>query len=209
MPWLTLLAVFQALPFIFMKTRGFTIGQSGLIFIGVGIGTTFGSIINHLCSLHYPKLVKKWRGFPPPEERLFGAMIGAPALVIGGFWLGWTGEYSHIHWAVPAMATVFIGMGISLIFISFFVSTSQWFAAALLANPVDRASSWIPICKLPPTFTQIDRHANTPLQDVCCLCFLCQYRRPVTGGSCIPAIHYPDVPERACPLATCSIRYQN
>ncbi|KAJ8094493.1 hypothetical protein AAF712_012803 [Marasmius tenuissimus] len=138
-----LYALFQALPLIFMKTRGFTIGQSGLIFIGVGIGTTLGSIINHLCSLHYPKLVQKWKGFPPPEQRLFGAMIGAPALVIGGFWLGWTGEYSSVHWAVPAVATVFIGMGISLIFISFFsflVDTYLMYAAsAFSANTVVRS----------------------------------------------------------------------
>ncbi|KAL0567039.1 hypothetical protein V5O48_014954 [Marasmius crinis-equi] len=138
-----LYALFQALPFIFMKTRGFTIGQSGLIFIGVGIGTTLGSIINHLCSLHYPKIVPKWRGFPPAEERLYGAMIGAPCLVIGGFWLGWTGEYASIHWAVPACATIFVGAGISLIFISFLsylIDTYLMYAAsAFAANTILRS----------------------------------------------------------------------
>lgn len=91
------------------------------MFIGVGIGTTIGSLINVFTTAHYPQLIAKWKGFPPPEQRLFGAMIGSPALVIGAFWLGWTGEYSSIPWYVPGLSTIIIGMGISLIFISFLV----------------------------------------------------------------------------------------
>ncbi|KAK0185047.1 hypothetical protein F5146DRAFT_213601 [Armillaria mellea] len=93
-------------------------GRTGLIFIGVGIGTTLGAIINILCSLYYPELVRKWKGYPPPEERLYGTMIGAPCLIIGAFWLGWTGQYVSIKWYVPAISTIFIGASISLIFMS-------------------------------------------------------------------------------------------
>jgi DHA1 family multidrug resistance protein-like MFS transporter len=113
--------VFQAFPIVFVTRRGFTISQNGLIFIGVGIGTTIGSIINHFSTRHYPALIKKWRGFPPPEDRLYGAMIGSPVLVIGIFWLGWTGQYSSIPWYVPAISTIFVGAGIGLIFMSFLV----------------------------------------------------------------------------------------
>ena len=116
-----LLLVLQAFPIIFVTKRGFTISQNGLIFIGVGIGTTIGSVINHLTTAHYPALIKKWRGFPPPEDRLYGAMIGSPVLVIGIFWLGWTGQYPSIPWYVPATSTIFVGTGISLIFMSFLV----------------------------------------------------------------------------------------
>ena len=104
-----------------MSVRGFNTWQNGLIFIGVGIGTTLGSIINVLTNKHYPELIKKWKGFPPPEERLFGAMIGAPALVVGAFWLGWTGNYPSVGWYVPALATIVVGTGINLIFMSFLV----------------------------------------------------------------------------------------
>ena len=123
MRWLltTSFLVFQAFPIVFVTRRGFSISQNGLIFIGVGIGTTIGSIINHLTTRHYPALIQKWRGFPPPEDRLYGAMIGSPVLVIGIFWLGWTGQYSSIPWYVPAISTIFVGAGISLIFMSFLV----------------------------------------------------------------------------------------
>ena len=116
-----IIPVFEAFPIIFMVKRGFTISQDGLIFIGVGIGTTIGATISYYTSIHYPELIKKWKGFPPPEHRLFGAMIGSPMLVVGIFWLGWTGQYASIPWYVPALSTIFIGAAINLIFMSFLV----------------------------------------------------------------------------------------
>jgi DHA1 family multidrug resistance protein-like MFS transporter len=113
--------VFEALPIIFMEKRGFTLGQVGLVFIGVGIGTLTGALLNMYFTSHYPKLIEKWRGFPPPEERLFGAMLAGPCLVVGAFWLGWTGEYASIPWYVPALSTILIGISINLVFISFLV----------------------------------------------------------------------------------------
>lgn len=62
--------------------------------------------------------MKKWKGFPPPEERLYGAMIAGPCLVIGSFWFGWSGNYPGVHWIVPALSTIFIGISVSLIFMS-------------------------------------------------------------------------------------------
>ena len=113
--------VFEAFPIIFIVKRGFTIAQDGLIFIGIATGTSIGAIISYYSSVHYPELIKKWKGFPPPEDRLFGAMIGSPVLVIGIFWLGWTGQYANIPWYVPGLSTIFIGAGINLIFVSFLV----------------------------------------------------------------------------------------
>ena len=118
---LTNILVFEAFPIIFVEKRGFTIAEDGLIFIGVGTGTTIGALISYFTSAHYPELIKKWKGFPPPENRLFGAMIGSPILVVGIFWLGWTGQYTNIPWYVPALSTIFLGAGISLIFMSFLV----------------------------------------------------------------------------------------
>ena len=130
-------SVFEAFPVIFMGRHGFSIAQTGLIFIGVGIGTSLGSLINYLASAHYPQLIQKWKGFPPPEDRLYGAMLGSPVLVIGIFWLGWTGEYPSVPWYVPALSTIFIGAGISLIFMSFLVRP---------LSPVTQESSLITFC---------------------------------------------------------------
>ncbi|KAH9476296.1 Ascochitine biosynthesis cluster MFS transporter [Psilocybe cubensis] len=139
-----LYALFQAFPVVFVARRGFTIAEDGLMFIGVGIGTTIGSAINFWASAHYPELIKKWKGFPPPEDRLYGAMIGSPVLVVGIFWLGWTGEYSSIPWYVPGLSTILVGTGISLIFMSFLsyvVDTYLMYSAsAFAANTMVRSA---------------------------------------------------------------------
>ncbi|KAJ7611271.1 major facilitator superfamily domain-containing protein [Roridomyces roridus] len=135
--------LFEALPIIFVEKHGFTIAQNGLIFIGVGIGTVLGALSTHFLATGYPQLIKTWRGFPPPEERLRAATLGAPVFVIGIFWLGWTGEYASIPWYVPALSTIPVGFGISAIFISFLsylIDTYLMYAAsAFAANTVARS----------------------------------------------------------------------
>jgi len=67
-------------------------------------------------------LAEKWEGFPPPENRLVGAIIAGPLLVVGCFWLGWTGEYTRIPWYVPMLSTIPIGCAVNLVFASILVS---------------------------------------------------------------------------------------
>ncbi|KAJ7100947.1 MFS polyamine transporter [Mycena belliarum] len=128
--------LFEAFPIIFMQKRGFTISQDGLCFIGIGIGTSLGALLNVYFTRNYPTLIKTWRGFPPPEERLHGAMVGGCAFVVGTFWLGWTGEYPSVPWYVPALSTILVGFSISAIFISFLsylVDTYLMYSASAFA----------------------------------------------------------------------------
>ncbi|TFK47416.1 MFS polyamine transporter [Heliocybe sulcata] len=131
-----LYSLFEALPVIFITRRGFTIPQNGLIFIGVGIGAILGSLVNLYFTRHYPALIVKWRGFPPPEQRLFGAMAAGPCLVVGAFWLGWSGEYAAVPWYVPALSTILIGLSVNLVFMSFLsylVDTYLMYSASAFA----------------------------------------------------------------------------
>ena len=133
----TISSVFEAFPVIFIGHHGLTISQDGLIFLGVGIGTTIGAISNFWAQgKRYKVLMKEWRGFPPPEQRLYTAAAGGPLLVIGSFWLGWTGAYTAVPWYVPALSTIMIGSSISLIFISFLVCpcTSKPFRLYMLIS---------------------------------------------------------------------------
>ncbi|KAJ7171187.1 MFS general substrate transporter [Mycena filopes] len=114
-----LYCLLEALPIIFIVKRGFTISQSGLVFIGVGVGTTLGAILKMYLSRDYPALIRAWRGFPPPEERLRGSKVGGCVFVVGIFCLGWTGQYPDVPWYVPALSTVLVGVSISMVFISF------------------------------------------------------------------------------------------
>lgn len=117
--------MFQAIPLIFTDTKGFNMSESGLVFTGVGIGTSLGSVLYVWTCRSYSGLAAKWKGFPPPENRLFAAMIGSPILTIGCFWLGWSGQYTAVPWYVPAISTIFVGTGIASIFMSFLVSSGR------------------------------------------------------------------------------------
>ncbi|KAM0792067.1 hypothetical protein ACM66B_004772 [Microbotryomycetes sp. NB124-2] len=131
-----LYGTFSVFPIIWEQLRGFTQGRGGLIFIGVGIGTTTGAILNVMMQRHYRYLVPKWHGHPPPEERLYGAMCAGPILVVGLLYLGWTGNFPSIHWAVPAGATIIIGMSFTLVFISlssYLIEVYLMFSASALA----------------------------------------------------------------------------
>ena len=132
------------MPLIFAEQRGFTLGQTGLIFIAVGIGTTIGAGINVLVQLKYIALTPFWKGSPPPEERLIGSIIAGPLLVVGCFWLGWTGAFASVPWYVPALSLVLIGMSFTLVFISLLsllVDCYLWNAAsALAANTIVRSA---------------------------------------------------------------------
>ncbi|TFY76298.1 hypothetical protein EWM64_g7712, partial [Hericium alpestre] len=137
-------ALFEAFPVIFIGLHGLTASQTGMIFIGIGVGTTLGAMLNLYLIKDYAVLIKTWRGFPPPERRLPGAMIGGPLLVIGIFWLGWTGAYPAVPWYVPMLSSIPIGMSVALIFISFLtylIDTYLMFAAsAFAANTIVRSA---------------------------------------------------------------------
>ncbi|GAA5863585.1 hypothetical protein JCM3774_006537 [Rhodotorula dairenensis] len=139
-----LYGLFSVIPIIFQQTRGFNPGESGLVFIGVGIGTTIGAATSVWTQRGYPELLRKWHGHPPPEHRLFGAMLAGPFLILGIFWLGWTGNDPSIHWAVPAVSTIFIGMSFTLVFISFLTYLVEVYlmysASALSGNTVVRSA---------------------------------------------------------------------
>ena len=139
-----LYGLFEAVPVIFAEKRGFNLGESGLIFIAVGLGTTIGGIVNVLVQLRYRQLAPFWHNTPPPEERLWGSMIAGPILVLGAFWLGWTGQYPAVPWYVPALALIPIGMSFTLVFISllsYIVDCYMMYAAsALAANTIFRSA---------------------------------------------------------------------
>ncbi|BGP35356.1 hypothetical protein JCM10296v2_007192 [Rhodotorula toruloides] len=140
-----LYGLFSVFPIIWGELRGFNPGETGLVFIAVGLGTTMGALIFVWTQRHYRELIPKWHGHPPPEERLYGAMLAGPFLIGGIFWLGWTGNYPSIHWAVPAASAILIGMSFTLVFISFLTYLVEVYlmysASSLAANTICRSAT--------------------------------------------------------------------
>ncbi|GAA5905253.1 hypothetical protein JCM6882_003727 [Rhodosporidiobolus microsporus] len=139
-----LYGLFSVFPIVWQQLRGFNDGEGGLIFLGVGIGTTIGALISVFVQRHYREIVPQWHGHPPPEERLYGGMIAGPCIVVGIFWLGWTGNYPSVHWAIPAASSILIGISFTLVFISFLTYLVDVYlmfsASALAANTIVRSA---------------------------------------------------------------------
>ncbi|KAG0145916.1 hypothetical protein CROQUDRAFT_45074 [Cronartium quercuum f. sp. fusiforme G11] len=139
-----LYALFEAFPIIWGDLRGFTNTQVGLLFIGVGIGTTIGAFVSIFLQRPLKELVPKWHGHPPCEIHLRAAMLAGPFLIIGVFWLGWTGAYPTVPWYVPALSTVCLGASFTLVFISsqaYLIDVYLMYSAsALAANTICRSS---------------------------------------------------------------------
>ncbi|EIN14350.1 MFS general substrate transporter [Punctularia strigosozonata HHB-11173 SS5] len=123
----------DAFPIVFVDKRHLSLRENGLMFVGLGIGIMIGAFMSLLSMRHIGKLAEKWRGSPPPEQRLRGAMIAGPCLAISCFWLGWSGNFSSVPWYVPDLAVVLTGSSIILSFISLIVNTYLVYSASALS----------------------------------------------------------------------------
>ncbi|KAJ3795029.1 MFS general substrate transporter [Lentinula aff. detonsa] len=127
---------FQAFPIIFTEKHDFTIQQSGLTFLGIGVGM--------VCAMptqsYFNKLVvrdaKKNGGIAPPESRLYMGEIGAVLVPISLFWLSFT-TYASVPWIVPIIASIPFGIGLYYVFTAVFtylVTAYRPLAASAMAG---------------------------------------------------------------------------
>ena len=71
-----------------------------------------------------------------PEERLWFAMVGAPFMTIGIFWMGWS-SWSNVSYWSPAVASALFGFGMLGVFIScyqYLIDSFELFAASALVG---------------------------------------------------------------------------
>ncbi|CAO2648281.1 Nn.00g075480.m01.CDS01 [Neocucurbitaria sp. VM-36] len=138
--YIVLFTFLDGFNYIFGSTHGTSVGITGLCFLSIAIGL-FGA------SLWVPLLYKwakrdmraiKERGGSrlPPEFRLWHAMLGAPAIPISLFWMGWT-SYSSISIWSPLTAVVLFGYGVLCVFISsyqYIIDSYEMYAASALTS---------------------------------------------------------------------------
>ena len=116
-----LFGFFDAFPIVFEGVYHFDTGQTGLTFMGLGLGSclgvlTFMLVDRYTYQKHYQTSLREGReGTVPPELRLYSGMMGSIALPIGLFWFAWTAK---IHWASPVCAAIPFGWGNFLVFVS-------------------------------------------------------------------------------------------
>lgn len=111
---------FEAFPVIFAGGHGFNTFQTGLAFLGVGVGMLLACIGSVTFGLKmYVKGVIKANGVRTPEMRIPQGLFGAVLAVIGLFWLGYT-SYPSVHWIVPILGSAVYGIGALSVMLSTF-----------------------------------------------------------------------------------------
>ncbi|KAI9710587.1 MAG: hypothetical protein M1820_002723 [Bogoriella megaspora] len=133
---------FNAYPIIFKSTYGMTNGQSALMFLPskFALGAVLAIVIFLLWD-HYlkrSKLAGKEWAIKEEYRRLPLACLGGPFFGLSEFWLGWTSRPS-VHWIVPSLSGIFLGIGIDLTFIAlnnYLTDAYDIYSASALASSV-------------------------------------------------------------------------
>lgn len=129
----TLYLLFTTIPTVFEETYGFNIGLTGLVYLGLGTGTTLGWLVITLYSdKSVIKLAKANNGEFEPEMRLAMSIGFSWLLPITFFWYGWTAQYK-VHWISPILSLIPYGTGIMGLFlpITTYVLSSNFFKSAV------------------------------------------------------------------------------
>ncbi|KAK3361934.1 major facilitator superfamily domain-containing protein [Lasiosphaeria ovina] len=131
--------MFTSVSVVFTQYYGFNTSTVGLVFLGLGVGSMAGLLYFSISS---DRAIKKAGKDAKPEHRLASLPAGAIMLPVGFFIYGWTAQY-RVHWIVPILSHVLIGMGNIIIFASMNLALIDTFtiyaASALAANTVARS----------------------------------------------------------------------
>ncbi|KAF2169124.1 hypothetical protein M409DRAFT_52412 [Zasmidium cellare ATCC 36951] len=115
-------AFFPAFPLVFGGVYGFNTWQTGLAYLGLGIGVLLAALTAMLTDRFiyrkkHAKAQAEGKGQVAPEERLWAGMLGAVGLPIGLFWFAWTAR-SDVHWISPILAGIPFAWGNLALFLS-------------------------------------------------------------------------------------------
>lgn len=113
----TLYLLFTTIPTVFEETYGFSIGFTGLVYLGLGSGTTIGwAIITMYSDKSVIRLAKRNDGEFEPEMRLWISIFFSWLLPITFFWYGWCAQFK-VHYMAAILSLVPYGVGIMGLFL--------------------------------------------------------------------------------------------
>lgn len=107
---------FGAFPLVFGNNHGFNLWQTGLAFMGLAVAMVAACLTAPIWSKTRQRLAvrrgAKNGGEPKnePEDQLPSVIVGAPLIVIGLFWFGFS-TYPSVHWIVPIIGSGVFAFG--------------------------------------------------------------------------------------------------
>ena len=103
---------------VFTEDRGWSPGNTGLMFIPIAVGILGGVITSPFVNKHYLHMCSKIEGHAPPELRLIPMICACWLVPIGIFIFAWT-VYPAVLWVGPCLAGLPIGFGFVILYNSF------------------------------------------------------------------------------------------
>ena len=111
---------FDAFPVVFGLGHGFNAFQTGLTFLGCGVGMLAACLWSLTVDLHlWIRRLKRANMERQPEMRLPQGLMGAFLTVVGLFWFGYT-SFPSIHWIVPIIGSAVYSFGALSVMLSTF-----------------------------------------------------------------------------------------
>jgi multidrug resistance protein len=106
---------FGAFPLVFENNHGFDLWQVGLTFLGLFVGMVVACLTSPIWHKTRGRLAlrrekKTGEVKNEPEDQLPSLIVGAPLIVIGLFWFGFT-TYPWVHWIVPIIGSAVFALG--------------------------------------------------------------------------------------------------
>lgn len=133
---------FESFPLVFGDIYGFSIGQQGLVFLGIFVGGII-TVPLFLVWIRYGIIPRFAQPAFKPEMVLPPTFLGSASLPICLFWYGWSSRKS-IHWIMPIIGSGFFTVGIVTLFnavINYLGIAYPLYAASIFAgNALFRAS---------------------------------------------------------------------
>ncbi|KAF2759379.1 MFS general substrate transporter [Pseudovirgaria hyperparasitica] len=136
--------LFTTFTFVFERSYGFSPGNVGLTYIPIGIGMIIGlAVLGTLSDRHIKALIAHGVTLQPEHRLPYLLTIpGGFCIPLGMFIYGWTAQY-QVHWAVPLLGTIFVGIGLISCMMSINTYMIDAFtlhaASAMAANTVLRS----------------------------------------------------------------------
>ncbi|KAK4503370.1 hypothetical protein PRZ48_004285 [Zasmidium cellare] len=107
----------ESLPIAFSEIRGFSLGITGLCYLGLTVGGLLVLPPFFYYNYFYVEPRFNGNGDLKPEIRLETALVGCFFLPVCLFFFGWTAQYESVLWIVPVIATGFFTIGAFLSFL--------------------------------------------------------------------------------------------
>ncbi|KAF8450381.1 major facilitator superfamily domain-containing protein [Boletus edulis BED1] len=134
--------MFATFPDLFATVYHFSVGISGLAYLGLGLGFCGAALLSAKISDQiYHRLAARNGGQGKPEMRIPALIFGSFFAPIGLFWYGWSAQ-ARIHWIMPIIGTTIYGFSLLTTFLPiqlYLVDTFAYSASALAAASVFRS----------------------------------------------------------------------